>query len=148
MSEITIDDQVYSIGKMDAMQQLHATRRLAPFLLAMLKAGTLRNGSKFDLNNFLNDTGDDLSRILSEMPDKQFEDIIWPCMEVIRMKQGPGWAPIKVMGQKMFQFQHIDGAVMLQLTIETLKANLALFFSGIMKSLKAVDGEAAQEKTA
>ncbi len=129
MSEITIAKQKYRTGKLDAMQQFHIARRLAPILATMgISLRQLASGSNMSVDDFLPVLGP-VSEILAHMTDADADYIIFSCLATVQREQGNSWAP--VVNGKSLMFQDLDLPGMMRLVIEVLKDNLGDFLTGL-----------------
>lgn len=127
--DITVGDQVYRIGKLPAMTQFHVVRRIGPVLASMGVSITEMAASGKSLRNdgdLLSIMGT-VSDVVAKMSNEDVEYVIYSCLEVVKRQQGERFMPVTT-GRTNFQFQDIDMALMLRLTVETLKENLGNFF--------------------
>jgi hypothetical protein len=130
VTTIEIKDVTYRIGKLNAMQQFHLTRRLLPIFAVMgISISQLRSGAKLDLSEFL-PILEPLSKIMAAMSDADSNYIILTCLGVVqRGSEGGKWAPLTTeTGQFMFP---LDMAEMLRLVVEVLRDNLGNFLKGL-----------------
>lgn len=129
MSEITIAKMNYRIGKLDALQQFHVARRLAPILATMgITLHQLSSGAGMSLEDFMPALGP-VSEIMSQMSDADTNYIIFSCLAVTQREQSGKWAPV-VNGQSLM-FQDLDLPAMMRLVVEVLKENLGDFLKGL-----------------
>ncbi len=129
MSEITIAKNVYRVGKMNALQQFHVARRLAPVLATMgLSLRQLADGSKMSIEDFLPVLGP-VTEILAHMTDEDANYVIFSALSVSERKQGDKFAPV-VNGVNLM-FQDLDLPAMMRLVVEVLKENLGGFLTGL-----------------
>lgn len=125
MSEITVGEHTYTIGKMDALKQFHVARRLVPVLAAFTKIGErvdLAEG--FGVGALI-----PIAEALSKMSDEETEYIIQTCLSVVQ-RQDSGKLQ-KVMVQGKFVYQDIKMPDMIKLTSETIMENMGDFFAGL-----------------
>lgn len=129
MSEITIASNKYRIGKINALQQFHVARRLAPVLAAMgVSLHQLSSGAKVSMDDFMPILGP-VTEILSRMSDEDSNYIIFSALAVTERQQGDKWAPV-VNGVSLM-FQDLDLPAMMRLVVEVLKENLGGFLTGL-----------------
>lgn len=131
MSSLEFDHkgQTYRAGKLDAMRQFHVTRRLAPLLPDLAKAG-ITPGATGDVTAIL----EPLAKAVAAMPDADAEYVLNTCLSVVERKQAAGgWAKVMTGGQLMFE--DIDMAAMLVVAWEVLRHNLSGFFAGLPQGL-------------
>jgi hypothetical protein len=129
-----IDGKTYQINRLTPKKAFHVARRLAPFLGAILPhLRTLfekgDDGKMPAADTFL-ERGAELlpaiADIIAKMPNDDCDFIIDTCLSVVSLRQDRGSAP--VMSNSLMMFDFIDMKVMLQLTAEVVKVNLADFF--------------------
>jgi hypothetical protein len=134
VSTTEINGTVYQIGRLTPKKAFHVSRRLAPFLGAILPH--LRqlfekdeDGKTPAADTFL-ERGAELlpaiADIIAKMPNEDCDFVIDTCLGVVLVKQERGYAPVMASGVLMFDY--IDMKVMMQLTLEVIKVNLADFF--------------------
>lgn len=129
MSEITIAKNTYRIGKLNALQQFHVARRLAPVLATMgLSLRQLADGSKMSIDDFLPVLGP-VTEILAHMTDEDSNYVIFSALSATERKQGDKWGPV-VNGVSLM-FQDMDLPEMMRLVVEVLKENLGGFLMGL-----------------
>lgn len=140
MSEMTVGQFNYQFGKLAAMTQFHVVRRLAPVLAAMGLSITemVAKGKSLKEDDVVLFVMDKASDVLAKMSNEDAEYIIHSCLAVVRRQQGDRWMPM--MTGKSFQFQDIDMQLMIQLTVEVLKENLASFFPQAAAEKPTSDG--------
>lgn len=134
VSTTQIEGTTYQISRLTPKKAFHVARRLAPFLGAILPH--LRqlfdkgeDGKPVDPGTFLERGSDVLpaiAEVIAKMPNEDCDFIIDTCLSVVSVRQDRGSAP--VMGNGVLMFDYIDMKVMLQLTAEVVKVNLADFF--------------------
>lgn len=128
MNELTIDPFSYQIGKLPAMTQFHVVRRIGPVLAAMgvSISAALQVGKDLradaDMMNIMATASD----VMAKMSNDDAEYVIFACLAAVKRRQGDRW--MQVVTGRQFQFQDIDMQLMLRLTVEVLKENLAGFF--------------------
>lgn len=125
MSEITVGEHTYTIGKLDALKQFHVARRLVPVLAAFTKIGEGADLSQgFGVGALI-----PIAEALSKMSDEETEYIIETCLSVVQ-RQDSGKLQ-KVMVQGKFVYQDIKMPDMIKLTSETIMENMGDFFAGL-----------------
>lgn len=143
-TEITVNDQVYSIGRLDAFKQFHVARRLAPVMSTM--AGSFQ--ALLEADNKLSvatapDSGEQpeaktpdmaalatvmqaIAEVVAKMPEEDVNYVLHACLGVAKRRDGERWA--RVMNGSQLMYQDIDMAVMMRITMATVKENLSDFF--------------------
>lgn len=131
--KLTVNNKVYKIGKLDALQQFHISRRLLPVLatlgvtLDMLKdaAGT----EMTSMAQFL-PAMEPISKVLAAMSDEDSEYVLFTCLSAVTREEGEGRFAAVSTGARL-QFQDIDMVAMIRLAVEVVKENLLGFFVGL-----------------
>jgi hypothetical protein len=125
---VEIKGITYQIGRLTPKKAFHVSRRLAPFLGAILphinKLMEHREGG--NLLSGVSTVLPAIAKLAASMPNEDVDFIIDTCLTVVAMRQERGYAPVQVNGQIMFD--SVDMMIMLQLTAEVVKVNLVDFF--------------------
>lgn len=124
--EFEINGQQYRSGKLNARQQFHVARRLAPVLGGLAAAS---QGASTDFAHFLQPIAD----AIAGMSDADCDYILDTCLGVVQRQQGSAWALILV--NKAQMFDDIDLGVMLQIASKVITENLGGFFQGSAASV-------------
>ncbi len=125
MSDVTIGNGTYRIGKLSCRSQFHLTRRLAPFIQAM---GT--NLAAFDrIQNGDFAALQPLAEVLAKMSDADADYVINLCLSVCERQHGPTWAKVTAPNGAIM-FADIEMPQMIRLAIEAIRENLKGFFPG------------------
>lgn len=122
MADFELNGVTYRLARLDAMTQFHVSRRIMPLMAAM--------GGESE--------GDKLAKLFSavgQLSDEDSEYVIGKCLADCRRQSGDTWAKVYVAGKLMFDDLGMMG--MIALTFETLKENLADFFTGLGSNLAA-----------
>jgi hypothetical protein len=139
MIELEIAGRKYRTGKLNAKEQFHIVRRLAPLLaglgesLSQIPTPVIVNG----LDNEQTNSQDvdvwralePVAEALSQMTDADCDYVLNVCLSKASRFNGQNWGPIWVNGQPMFE-DELDLSAMMQLTITTIQENLGNFFQG------------------
>jgi hypothetical protein len=132
--EFEINGQQYRSGKLNARQQFHVARRLAPVLGGLAEAS---QGSSTDFAHFLQPIAD----AIAGMSDQDCDYILDTCLAVVQRQQGSAWANVFV--NKAQMFDDIDMGVMLQIASKVISENLGGFFQESAASLRSTPTAAA-----
>lgn len=131
MIEVTHGGQNYRIGKLNAFQQLHVSRkvgplipRLVPAFMAMAKGGEAIDKLAQLLEPF--------AEAFADLPDEAVEYVAGTCLSVVQRQQGNTWAPVWNKQAASLMFDDIDLASMLPLVIKVITENLGPFISGLL----------------
>lgn len=130
MAEFTVGDKQYRSGKLNAFEQFHIARKIAPILSKMgeTKKDKDANASpgQADLAGLLSPMLD----ALAEMPEEDCNYVLYRCLGVVQRHQGGSmWAPVWNPSAKRLQFEDIDMQVMIQITMNVLGDNLGNFLN-------------------
>lgn len=122
---IEIGGNTYKIGKLNAIQQFHITRRLAPSLWALAEAsGSAPSNSDPIL------ALKPVAQAVSQLSDEDSEYVLHTCLGVVMRDQKGQWARVWAKGGGLM-FDDIDLQVMMQLTFAVIRENLGNFFSAL-----------------
>lgn len=125
--ELMLGANEYSISKLNAIQQFHVARKIAPMLWAMGKEALSGfQDSEIDGIAALKASAD----VLSQMSDQDSEYILKTCLTACRRRSGAGWAKVQADNGQMM-FDDIDLPVILQLAFNVIRENLGNFLSAL-----------------
>lgn len=144
-ASLTLGSVEYRLGQLNAVQQFHVSRRVAPVVATVglsLGPETLRKvraasgpgdlPGVLDVDAILGAVGP-LAQVLSTMSDEHVDYVLATCLGVVSRKQpnmGPRntdlWAPVMVNGNIMFG--DIDMPAMVRLCIAVMAHNLGDFW--------------------
>jgi len=130
-----INNKQYDIGKLDARQQFHLVRKLAPIFATIQPPA---NGKREPGKVFL-----EISQKLCDMKQDDVDYIITLCMSVVKRQEGASWAHVQAPGTDRLMFGDIDLDALIVLTMKTIEENLGNFLTS---PLLASSGEAADAK--
>jgi len=129
MNEIEVAGRRYQIGRLNALQQLHLTRRLGPMLIvAGISIDMLRKGMKIDLDDMVAMAGP-VMELLSKMPDAEVEKIVFTCLSVCKRLSGTAWAALTTPDGTQLMFADMDMPEMMRVVLEVIKDNLGNFLT-------------------
>lgn len=129
MSELEVAGNIYQIGKMNALVQLHVVRRLGPALIVVgISMEALRQGMKVEMEDLIASAGP-VMEMISRMSDEDFNYVLFACLDVVRRKQEDKWAAVVVPGQQKLMFADMDFAALVRLAVEVLRENLGNFLT-------------------
>jgi hypothetical protein len=146
MQEFRVGDHLYRSRKLNARQQFHVARRLAPLVGQLMSLGPALS----QLPTPASDTAPDetavaatsqafegaieaLAMALARIPDNDCDYVLDHCMAVTQRAAGngggPAWADIWNERAHRLMFEDIDMPTMMQIAAEVLRDNLSAFFS-------------------
>lgn len=129
MLEVVISDKTYRVGKLNAMQQFHVARRLAPALWALGVAAQSAEKavSLTDTDSLL--ALEPVAESISKMSDSEVDYVLQTCLSVVSRQESKGWAKVQASNGGLM-FEDIDMSTMMQLTFTVIRENLGNFFPG------------------
>lgn len=120
---ITIKDNTYTIGKLDAMTQLHISRRLLPILVSLgITPADLVTGAVPKIGDLLGP----VASVLSTMPEEDVDYIVFNSLRVVRRMVGD--QPAVVLSDSRFMFSDMDMPTILRLVVAVVQENFGGFF--------------------
>jgi hypothetical protein len=130
MDDTIINGNAYQIGKIDAMKQLHVSRRILPVLIAAgISISDLTTHGDVSQENWWMLVADKAIDVVAKMTDEDVDYVVFTCLAAVRRRPEGGdgqWA--RVMNGKQLQFQDLDMRSMVQLTMSVLRENMGGFF--------------------
>lgn len=117
----------YTVGKLNAFEQLHVARRLAPVLAELF--------TSFKAHPEVADSGLDailqlasvpLAETFAKMSNDDVDYVVNACLSVCQRQQAKGFA--KVMVNNILMFQDIEIDTLMALTTAVVEENLGRFF--------------------
>lgn len=127
----TINGMNFSIGKLNAMQQLHLVRRIAPIATSLIEAvgtGNLKQATeRTEEENAaaLAAMVGPLSEAAAALPEADVDWIMGTCLGVVERDMGANFAPVAIRGTIMQE--DLPLPVLLQLVAAVVKENLGTF---------------------
>jgi hypothetical protein len=138
MREVTINNNVYTIGQLGARQQFHIARRLGPAIFSMAK-GAVEIGDDSSIPEEMKafTAFGPLVEVLAKMPDEDADYVLDTCLSVVRRQQSVGtnvsWAHVFIPGSGM-AFKDIDMPTMMNLAINVIQDNIGNFMPALLGS--------------
>ena len=137
MNEIELSGNRYSIGRLNAKQQFHLSRRIAPIIPPLIPVyqRLARSGAS------LEDDVDALAAVLqpfmdgiAAMSDADADQVMDLCLSVVQRQQDTGWANVWNAQHGVCLFQDMDLSVVLPLAVRVIARNLGPFMLGLLTS--------------
>ena len=135
--EFTVDDRVYRTRtKLNARQQFHIARRLAPLIGQMMSLGPVLQAAFSDGNDTVSAESIEallmpFAGALSRMSDEECDYVLDRALAVVQRREGNGaqpvWVDIWNARANTLQFQDIELPAMLRIAAEVLQENLSGF---------------------
>lgn len=132
MAEFTVNGSTYRNTKLNAVQQFHVARRLAP-LLTKSSAALLQTQP-----TSLDDAAQTLGPVfdaLGAMDDDVCNYVLRTCLASVQKNVGGQWITVWNPAAGRLQFDDLDLATMLQLTVQVIQDNLGTFLQGTPSTL-------------
>jgi len=158
MSEFELGADSFRIGKLNAFQQFHLSRKVAPMIPTLIpvflkleasaqaaKAAQQANPVATEVppnGAALNPLSGDLGALaelmqpfaegIASMPDETAEFILSTCLAAVQRKQGSTWSPVWNTKQNVCMFDDIDIGLMLKLAVRVITESLGPFLRGML----------------
>lgn len=130
-TEVTVGGRRYRIGTLNAIQQFHVVRRLAPILAALgVGIENIKKLATRPLEEIIPALAP-MAHVLAKMTDAEIDYITATCLGVVTRLQdhdGKSWAPVSSGAGLMFE--DIDMKQMVSLVMAVLKENTSDFLQG------------------
>jgi hypothetical protein len=135
MAEFEVDGVKYRSRKLNAFEQIHVFRKLAPILgsaSSMIEALRPHDGATLDI-----DMGALMPLIdaIAGMPEDDVNFVLKKCLSVVQRAQptaaGEGWADVWSAGADRPMFDDIDAVVLIRISIAVIQDNIGNFSSAL-----------------
>lgn len=126
----------YRVGKLNAREQFHIVRRLAPVFGELVPA--LQGGSQFDAIPAM-------TRAIAGLSDEDADYCLFGLLKVVTRKQGQGMGYAPVSTGNAIMYDDVDMVGMLQLAWQSLQHNMAGFFTALPSDLKEAIQKASEQ---
>ncbi|WP_322080196.1 phage tail assembly chaperone [Burkholderia cenocepacia] len=162
-TEIELSGKRYQIGKLNAMQQFHVSRRIAPIIpsmipvlmkfyaeiersrnaaanaaLGMLAAGEDASAAEqrdvLGLVDSIAPVLQPFADALAGLKDEDAEYVFGTCLSVVERQHQNGWAKVWSAAHKTSLFDDMDMGAMLPLVVRVVVENLGPFINGLLIS--------------
>lgn len=146
MSEFVVDGHTYQVGKLNALQQFHVARRIAPIIPHLMpaylklrvvlaerekdedKKAPLRESDILQFVELLQPLAD----ALAAMKDEDAEKIFVTCLSVVQRRVGSEWISVYNVPAKQCVYSDLnDLSKQLPMIVQVLKATLGPFINGL-----------------
>lgn len=139
--EFDIGGHSYRADKLNAFQQFHVSRKIAPLVPALipvfLQVSKMQGGIKDNLDAIaavLQPFADGLA----SLDDKAAEYVMSTCLSVVRRRAGDNWAPVWSAQANGMMFDDINNlGAMMPIVVRVIQENLGPFISGLLTSQQA-----------
>lgn len=152
MSDFELGADTFRIGKLNAFQQFHLSRKVAPIIPTLIPlflklqtsgkevkaASESTEGAVGVLAPLSGDLGAMAEMLqpfadgIAGMPDETAEFILSTCLGVVQRKQGTAWFPVWNASQNVCMFDDLDLGVMLKLSVRVITESLGPFLRGML----------------
>ncbi|WP_193169139.1 phage tail assembly chaperone [Serratia marcescens] len=134
--EFEIKGQQYRAAKLNVFEQLKISRKLLPLLSGLLSEISvirqLKSG-QISIDEAIKTALPAIAQALSDISEDDSNAIIHPCLAVVVIKQGKGYAPIFSNGQLMFD--DIDLMSMLEIVARVVGDSLGNFLGELQEKI-------------
>lgn len=133
-TEIQLRGHVYRLGRLNAFQQLHVSRKVGPLIPALIPAFLAigREGVKLEALESLAPMIQPFTDAFASMADADVEYVASVCLSVVQRQQGSTWAPVWSVQGKCLMFDDLDLGSVLPLVVRVITENLGPFISGLL----------------
>jgi len=149
MSDFELGEDIYRIGKLNAFQQFHLSRKVAPMIPTLIPLFLKLQSSAKDAKvadssaaSALAPLSGDMGALaemlqpfadgIAGMPDETAEFILSTCLGVAQRKQGTAWFPVWNASQNVCMFDDLDLGVMMKLAVRVITESLGPFLRGML----------------
>lgn len=150
MMEFDLHGKQYRAEKLNAFQQFHVSRKIAPLIPALLPIflEIARNGSEAMLDEkHLDKFAPMLQNFadgLATLPDSAAEYVMSTCLAVVRRRHADNWVPIWSSSANAVMFDDInDMGTLLPIVVRVIQGSLGPFISGLLTSQRETEAPAA-----
>lgn len=134
--EVTVNEQVYKVGKLNVFQQLHVAKRLTPLLAGALPAWlAVAGGQQADVSAMASALLP-LADAIARLSDEDLDYVVRECLLAVERKHAAGWARVRLENGPIM-FDDLDLLALLQLTKEVVQSNLGNFFPALGRLFSA-----------
>lgn len=137
MIEFEIGGKEYRADKLNAIQQFHVGRKIAPLIPPLIPVFLKVSGMKGGLKDNLSSIAEVLQPFadgLASLPDKDAEFVFSTCLSVVRRRQGEHLAPVWSASANTLMFDDLDIGSIIPIVVRVIQANLGPFISGLLIS--------------
>lgn len=131
MAEFEVNGVKFRSRKLNALDQFHVFRKLAPLFAAvgsLAQALQVVDDKGTGMLSVSMDSARPLIAAISSLPEKDCNEVLDKCLSVVDRDVGQAYAPIWVPEAKRMMFDDLDDAVvMIQIAIEVIRNNLGNF---------------------
>lgn len=133
-TETQLNGQTYRIGRLNAFQQLHVSRKVGPLLPRLVPAflAVAQDADAFGKPEQLAQMAAPFLDALAEMDDASIEYVAATCLSVVHRQQGASWGPVWNKQANCLMFDDVDLGTLLPLVVQVITENLGPFISGLL----------------
>jgi hypothetical protein len=139
-SRFTIDGDEFRHGTLNALDEFHCCRRVAPLVrntgafMAVLASDAEANGDQDRLASLI-EGGAPLLQAFSELSDEDADFVIARCMAVTEAREGDAWVPTWSHDARAPALPTLRLNHLLRISYQVLRDALSVFFSDAASSL-------------
>ena len=134
--EFEVSGHQFRATKMSAFAQFHVARRVGPFITKLGDLEALASSTKDSSLNEVLASVEPLLEMLAAMSDQNAEYILNACLDVVRIKQGTSYCPVRSNGGGLM-YDFLGLPEMAQIAWKVMEHNLAGFFTALPGSKPA-----------
>jgi len=145
MIEFDIGGHAYRADKLNAFQQFHVSRKIAPLVPALIpvflevaKLAKLEGGIQTNFDAISPAMLQPFADGIAGLPDASAEYVMSTCLSVVRRRSADHWAPVWSSQANSMMFDDINNlGSMMPIVIRVIQENLGPFISGLLTSRQA-----------
>lgn len=136
----------YRIGKLNAFQQFHLSRKVAPIIPTLIpifiKLQSSRSATGESDAHLAGPLSGDLAGMaevmtpfaegIANMPDDTAEFVLSTCLSAVSRKQGNAWSQVWNSSKNTCMFDDLDIGVMIKLSVRVITESLGPFLRGML----------------
>ena len=135
-TEFEMDGHWYRIGRMNAFEQFHVSRKISPLippLIPVFMQMAKNTGGPLDVSA-MSGLFQPFADGFAALPDDSAEYVINTCLKAVRRKnERDEWVPVWSVGGKQVMFDDLNNlSVMLRLVLRVIKDSLGDFLTGLL----------------
>lgn len=142
MIEFELGTKQYRAEKLNAFQQFHVSRKIAPLIPALIPVFLSVSQMKGGLQQNLPTIAGLLQPFadgIAALPDDAAEYVMSTCLSVVRRRtDGETWAPVWSSSAKSVMFDDMDLGGLMPIVMRVIQENLGPFIQGLLTSQQPV----------
>lgn len=137
MIEFQINGKEYRAQKLNAFEQFHVSRKVAPIIPTLVpvfvKLARDKQSILADLSGFA-DLMQPFAEGIASMSNADSEYVIATCLSVVQRRSGDTWASVWSKQNNCQMFDDIDLSAMIPMILKVIQDSLGPFIQGLLMS--------------